>query len=480
VGATLPLLAPGDVDMGVTREIARFVRETSYEDVPPNAVAATKLAILNILGTAVAGARTRIGALHIDLARDMGGGNEQATILGDGGRVSMPAAAYANGNLAFALDWEDTLSYITHPGFITVSSGLAVGENLGSSGRDFLLAVALGYEVMGRMGPAMQPTPERGKQVFGEQYHPFAGAVTAGKLLGLDDEQMDSAFGIAGTYAPVPSAHKYFGVVAETRPMREVKLGWGWMCMAGTLAALSASRGFGGGHGILDGDRGFYVMAGSDRCDVDRMTADLGTRWLVTDVEPKVYPAIARNTPPHLATRALVAEHGFGPDEVERVTVRGMQMSAVADFAPATAVDAQFSLPHAIATALLQETPGPDMFSHERLFDPEVRRLMGRVQLEHDTDADVVYFNEQRLLYSVEVELTDGRRLSREIEFPRDRPRTGWSDICTKFQTLCDGVLTSTQIDRAVELVDGLDRLDDLDALIATLVPANAPSAHCV
>jgi len=460
--------------MGVTREIVRFVGATSYEDLPPDAVAATKLAILNILGTSVAGARTRIGALHIDLATDMGGGKDHATILGDGGRVSMPAAAYANGNLAFALDWEDTLSYITHPGFITVSCGLAVGEHLGSSGRDFLLAVALGYEVLGRMGPAMQPTPERGQQVFGEQYHPFAGAVTAGKLLDLDDEQMDAAFGIAGTYAPVPSAHKYFGVVAETRPMREVKLGWGWMCMAGTLAALSASRGFGGGHGILDGDRGFHVMAGSDRCDVDRMTADLGSRWLVTDVEPKTYPAIARNTPPHLATRALVAEHGFRPDEVERVTVRGMQMSAVADFAPATAVDAQFSLPHAIATALLQESPGPDMFSHERLFDPEIRRLLERVQLEHDTDADALYFNEQRLLYSVEIELADGRRLSREIEFPRDRPPTGWSEICTKFQTLCDGVLTSTQIDRAIELVDGLDRLDNLDDLIATLVPGNA------
>lgn len=458
--------------MGATREIVQFVNTASYEDLPPDAVAATKSAILNILGATVAGASTRIGAMHIDLAKDIGGGNGQATILGDGGRVSVPAAAYANGNLAFALDWEDTLYYITHPGFITVSSGLAIGERLGSSGRDFLLAVTLGYEVLGRMGPAMQPTPERGSKVFGEQYHPFAGAVTAGKLLGLDDDEMDAAFGIAGTYAPVPSAHKYFGVVAETRPMREAKLGWGWMCMAGTLAALSALRGFGGGHGILDGDRGFHAMAGSDRCDVDRMTANLGTRWLVADIEPKVYPAIARNTPPHLATSSLVAEHGIRPNEVERVTVRGMQMSAVADFAPATAVDAQFSLPHAIVTALRQESASPKMFSHERLIDPEVRRLLGRIHLEHDTAADALYFNEQRLVYSVEIELTDGRQFSRDIEFPRDRPEMGWSEICGKFETLCDGALTDAQITRAIELVDGLDQLDDLNALIRSLVPS--------
>ena len=105
-----------------------------------------------------------------------------------------------------------------------MSAGLAVGEPRRASGRDLILAVTLGYEVLGRMGPAMQPTPERGRQVFGEQYHPFAGAVTAGKLLGLDEDQMDSAFGIAGTYAPVPSAHKYFGVVSESRPMREASV----------------------------------------------------------------------------------------------------------------------------------------------------------------------------------------------------------------------------------------------------------------
>ena len=86
--------------------------------------------------------------------------------------------------------------------------------------------------------------------------------MTAGKLYGLDADALDVAFGIAGTYATVPSAYKYFGIVAETRPMREVKLGWGWMSMAGTVAAQSAHRGFRGGHGVLDGEQGFYVMAG--------------------------------------------------------------------------------------------------------------------------------------------------------------------------------------------------------------------------
>lgn len=457
--------------MSVTREIVRFVTGARYGDMPPAAVAATKGAILNILGNCVAGTRTRIGAMHIETAMDMGGGRDQATILGNGARVSVPLAAYANGNLAFALDYEDTLYYITHPGFITVSAGLAVAEQRGRSGQDLLLAICLGYEVLGRMGPAMQPTPERGRQVFGEQYHPFGGAVTAGKLLGLGEEAFDSAFGIAGTYASVPSAYKYFGVVAETRPMREVKLGWGWMSMAGTLAALSAERGFAGGHGVLDGPHGFHVMAGSDRIDLARLTRDLGTRWLVTDTEFKVYPAIARNTPPHVATRALVTEHGIRPEDIARITVRGMQMHLVGDFDPKSAVDAQFSLPYAVATAALRLEPGPGLYDDTRLHDPQLRGLLTRIVLEHDTAADALFFNEQRQKFTVSIELESGRRVERAIEFPREQPRLDWTGLSSKFRNLCDGILPSGQIAEAIERVEGLDREIDIVRLIRTLIP---------
>jgi len=455
--------------MGVTRELLRFVTAATYDDLSPEAIAATKGAILNILGNCVAGNRTRIGKLHIEMAKDMGGGRALATIIGDGTRVSVPLAAYANGNLAFALDYEDTLHYVTHPGFITVSAGLAVGEQVGASGRDLILAVALGYEIVARIGLPMQPTPERGKLVWGEQYHPFAGTVTAGKLLGLDDEQFDVAFGIAGTYATVPSAYKYFGVVAETRPMREVKLGWGWMSMAGTVAAQSAHRGFRGGHGVLDGEQGFYVMAGSDRCDFDRMTRGLGQGWMIVDTEYKIYPSIARNHPPHIAVRGLVEQHNIAPAEIERIVVRGMQMRLVADFNPQSAVDAQFSLPHAIVMAVLREPLGPDMYAEDRLFDPVVRELLQRVELDHDVEADALFFNQQRLRFSVRIDLKSGRSLSREIEFPRDQPRFRWPELEQKFRNLAGTVLPTSQIDRAIEMVAALDQLKDLGALTRVL-----------
>lgn len=455
--------------MGVTRDLAIFVAHAKYADLPRAAVEAAKTSLLNILGNCVAGNRTRIGALHVDTAKDMGAGRPQATIVGDGARVSAPVAAYANGNLGFALDYEDTVRYVTHPGFITVASGLAVGELSHSSGRELILAMALGYEVVARIGLSMQPTPERGRIVFGEQYHPFAAAVTAGKLLDLDEEQLDVAFGIAGTYSSVPSAYKYFGTVAETRPMREVKLGWGWMCMAGTLGALSAQRGFRGGHGILDGERGFHVMAGSDRCDFQRMTAGLGDRWLITDSEYKGFPAIARIIPAYFATMALVLEHRVDPADVARVVVRSGHVPLVNDFNPRSAVDAQFSLPFVTVMALTQDPLGPGMFSDARLFDPLVRHLLGCIELDHDVEAETLFFNEQRLRVSVEITVKSGAVVRRELEFPRDQQRLGALDVERKFETLASSVLSTDQVTRAIRTVRALDELDNLEPLIASV-----------
>ncbi|MGE0314253.1 MAG: MmgE/PrpD family protein [Lautropia sp.] len=456
---------------GVTRELARFVARARWEDLSVEAIDATKRALLNILGCCVAGVDTRIGRLHVGLAKEMGASPAQATILGDGAKVSMPAAAYANGNLAFALDFEDTVEYVTHPGFVTCASGLAIAEPMRASGRDLILAIALGYEVIARVGLSMQPTPERGKLVFGEQYHPFGGMVAAGKLLGLDEAQFDAAFGIAGTYAPVPSAYKYFGVVAETRPMREVKLGWGWMCMGATLAALSAKRGFGGGHGILDGERGFYVMAGSDRCDFERITRGLGEGWRIVDADPKIFPAIARHAAPYTATRELVAQHGIAANDVARVVVRGLQTRLVDDADPRSAVDAQFSLPFAVVMALVDAPLGPEMFADATLFDPTVRALLGRVVVEHDADADVLYFEAQRLRYSVRIESKSGAIFTRDVEFPRDQPHLSQRGLEEKFRTLGGGRLSQAQLSSAIALVARLDELDDLGPLVDTLCP---------
>jgi 2-methylcitrate dehydratase PrpD len=432
-------------------------------------VDAARLACLNIVGTCLGGFQTRIGKLHVELAKELGGGQERATVVGDGTRVSVPAAAYANANLGFALDYEDMLHYVLHPGHATVAAGLALGEDAHAGGRELLAAIVLGYEVGDRIAVAIQPTAERGAQVWGEGYHSFPAAVTAGKLLGLDEEELDVALGIAGIYSSVPSVYKYFGPVAETRPIREVKQGWGWQCLAGVMAALSVRRGFAGGHGILDGEHGYWTMVASDRCDFERLVDGLGERWMTAETEYKIHPSIGVSHPAFWATKGLVEENGIRASDVDEVVVTTLWADLLGDHAPGSAVDAQFSLPYTVAATILGKPLGPGLYLDETLADPALGDLLGRIRLVHDPTADRAFFEEQRILQAVEISLRDGGTVRREIEFPRDKPAYGRPELEAKFEALAGGVLDEAKRVRLREAIDGLAELDDVSRLGALL-----------
>ncbi len=455
----------------VTRRLATFAAAATFDDLPDDLVRTLDLAVLNMLGCCLGGVQTRIGQLHVGIAKEFGAGVEQATVIGDGARISLPFAAYANGNLGFALDYEDMVFAVVHPGFATVGAGLPLAEHRRVSGRDLLAAIAVGYEVSTRIAMSMQPTPERARHVWGQQFHPFAAAATAGRLLGLSAEGMDVAFGVTATYATVPSVYKYFGPVEDTRPMREVKQGWGWVCMAGLMAALSAERGFRGGLGALDGEFGFWSMAGSDRFEPEKVVDGLGEDWLTREVEFKLHPSIGINHPAYVATRDLVAEHAVDPAAVERVTITTPWGNLIGDLAPAGAVDAQFSLPYTVAATIAGVPRTPELYADSQLADPTVERLLACTRIVHDLEADRAFFEEQRIVQGVEIELAGAATISREIEFPRDRPAQGWPEIEAKFHELGRGVLDDERRALVVETVGGLEKLDDVAKLAALLAP---------
>ncbi len=457
------------MDLSLTRQLAEFTGSTTFDDLPEDVVETLKLATLNIIACCLGGSQTRIGRLHVELAKEFGDGSEQAMILGDGARVSLPFAVYANANLAFALDYEDMLFAVAHPGFAAVSSSLALSEGQELSGRDFLAALAVGYEVTARIAMTMQPSQARARRVWGQQFHPFASACSAANILGLTPDEIDVALGITATYATVPSVYKYFGPVRDTRPIREVKQGWGWVAMGGLMAALSAKKGFGGGLGALDGEFGFWSMAGSDRFDPQRAVAGLGSDWLTRELEYKIHPSIGINHPAYWATRRLVDEHDLNPQAIESITITTLWGNLLDDRAPAGAVDGQFSLPYTVATAIDGRALTPELYDETVLRDPTIRRLLDRTRVVHDVAADAAFYDEQRILQEVGVTLADGRVLSRSAEFPRDRPAYGAPQIEAKFHQLAEGVLPKDRRDAVVGTIRELPSVSDVSELVALL-----------
>lgn len=460
--------------LAVTRELATFAAKLRYRDLPSEVVETAKTSILNILAAALGGAQLRLGDVHTKLAQRLGGGAKEATLIGSGVRTSAPAAAYGNGSLAFALDYEDVCQYVIHPGPIVVPAALAIGESERASGRALLTAVVAGYEVGTRIGWAMQPTPVRGAQVWGQQYTPFAACAAVGNLLRLNPTAMDSAFGIAGTYAPVPSAYKYFGIVAETRPMREAKLGWGWMSMAGTMGALSARAGLGGGHGILDGKEGFWIMAGSDRCDFPKMLEGLGERWLIETTDFKLHPSIAWNHPPYVALRRLLDAQELQARQIEKVRVWNVGVTRIDDRAPAGPVDAQFSLPYTVATTLLRLPLTPELYSDRTRRSRAVREMLARVECVPDATMDHDWFMGNTMRTRVEITLTDGRVLTEAVAFPADKPKYGRAEVLAKLQALGSGLLKPERLGAIVERVERLEGLNDVGELARMLVPGGS------
>jgi 2-methylcitrate dehydratase PrpD len=457
--------------MSVTKKLAEYAASGTFNDLPDEVVEHTKVCVLNILGAAIGGIETRVGQMHVNLAKQTGGGIAEATLLGDGTKVSTAMATYANASLAFALDYEDVVCYCIHAGPVTIPAAMAVGELVNANGRDLIIAIERGYEIGTRIGNSMQPSAERGAQVWGQQYTPFAPCIAASHLLGLNADETEVAMGIAGTYATVPSAYKYFGVVEDTRPMREAKLGWGWMALGGTFAAISAKEGFRGGHGILDGNEGFWIMAGSDRCDHDIMVNNIGQTHYILETEFKVHPSIAWNHPVHIGLLKMQSEHNFTADDVDSVRVKGLGAERIADYKPAGEVDAMFSLPYTIATTLLGDELVPAMYSQERISSKDVGEMLGKIKIEADEKAELAWFNEGRMCFDIYIKLKDGRELHENAEFSRDKPDLGKNEIEAKFRQLARQVLSQDKIDKVVDTVNHLEELDHVSSLTNLLVP---------
>jgi 2-methylcitrate dehydratase PrpD len=151
------------------------------------------------------------------------------------------------------------------------------------------------------------------------------------------------------------------------------------------------------------------------------------------------------------------------------VTVKSGHVRLVNDFNPRSEVDAQFSLPFVVVMAITQEPLGPAMYSESRMFDPQVRDLLSRVELIQDDAAEKIFFNEQRLKISVSIALQSGVTVEHDIEYPRDQKPMGWDGVENKFKTLAENMLQKAQIDEAINIVAAIDKEDNLDSLVASV-----------
>src|ERR1700736_597515 len=270
--------------MSLSREFAGFVAGLQYENLPPDVVDRAKGVTLQALSSALIARDMPASrqALALLMQEEEAGGGA-ATVLCHGAKLTKAGAAFVNAEIIFAGGKWDTFRMLTHPGIAILPAAFAAAETTRASGKDFLVAVAAGYEVMERMAAEFIPTVMSRGFHAGPVFGIFGAAVAAAKLQRLDENQMHSAIAQCVNLA----AGNLEGARSGGRSLRE-----GGAVRNALLAVALAKHGIPGGETVLEGEAGFYhsytgnnlgqlrySFTSLNRTDLTEITEDLGRNW---------------------------------------------------------------------------------------------------------------------------------------------------------------------------------------------------------
>lgn len=448
----------------IAEQLGRFVHGLRFEQLSSDAVAATQDAILDLLGCILVGSRQPWTQPVLALTEDHQGGVE-ATVVGSGVRAAALDAAYVNAVAATACELDDFLER-GHPGSVSVPAGLAIAERDRRSGKDLLLAVAVGYEVLGRVGRAVaRPVCARGLSAVGV-VGPLGAAAVSGKLLGLDARKLTQALAIASTHAGGTLAYDHGGGTAKALLAATAT-------RSGMVSAYLAREGLTGPRRSLEGRRGLLrLFAAAETAPENGRDAILGDPmcqrgFRVEQRSVKVAPIVLSSTTAVQALRRLMREHGVVASRVSSIDVwlRPFAAQHAGHVGmPHDVVSAQFSLPFCLA---LQAVTGrlelADLADPERWSDPELRDLAARVTL-HPRPLPP---GEPASSVRMEITLRDGpclETIERERIGSPKRPLSR-TELHQRFRTMAAAAQPPERVEAILELVQRLPELDDAGEL---------------
>lgn len=454
--------------MRVTQQLATFVQQTDYDDLPAAAIARAKQAIIDTVGTTLAGATDPAGDILTRYVTAMGG-VPQATILGKGVRTSAPQAALVNGTMAHALDYDDVnWSMSGHPSVPLLPAILAVGEAHGVTGKALLTAYILGFEVEAKIGRGLNPTHYQLGWHATATLGSLGAAAAVAKLLGLAAEQTAVALGMAASMAG--GLRQNFGTM--TKPFHP-----GHAAMNGVMAATLAQMGFTADPGILEAPFGFArLFTGTGDYHLERITAALGAPYdlLTPGIVVKQYPCCAFAHRAIDGILALVHKHRFTAADVDAIECVLSQLAAdvLIHPRPRTGLEGKFSLEYCLAAAILDQEVGLRQFTDAMVQRPAVHDLVPRVMRHmHPVSAQQAGSNGEELPVIVTVKLRDGRKYTHQVDVPKGHPDHPLSEaeIYAKFRTCASLALSPDRVEQALEALIRLEQLDQITPCVALL-----------
>ena len=453
---------------GTEEKLAKYILDTKFEDLPAEIVDLVKNLILTNLSTTIAGAMAEGCETLADQVKEWGG-KEEATVLIHGGKVPAHNAAFINTFMARALDFDDGIRPGMHTGASAVLAALAASELAGGcEGKKFLTAVAVGAEVADRINlvadyDGFDPTGITSI---------FAATGAAGKILGLDLDQIWHALAIAFN----KSGGSFQSNVEGSLSVRLIQ---GFASQGGVISAELARKGFTGPKSFLEGVYGYFHLYAKDRHDPQAVVGELGERFEVSQTIFKKYPSCVDTFASTHAMLELVKEKDIGPDDIIKVDIRVTPYVFKLVGHPfvigdSPRVNAQFNIRYCVSNVLLRKSPRLEHFEEQSVRDPKIMEMTKKVNVEPDPGLEP----RGETALEMQVFTKDGAVHKKSLDFPPGMPENPLTkeDHLDRFHScisFAGELLPREKIEKMRSLISEIEGVEDIRLLIPLLSREN-------
>lgn len=408
--------------------VTAFIHALSWDDIPSDVQHMAARCVLDLSATLIAGSATELSHIIRQIVAVTYGGDD-STLPFDGRRVSAAGAALAAGMTIDAIDGHDGYRLAKgHAGCNVFPAALAIGEKVNWTGKQFMVALVIGYEIALRAAVALHQTAC--------DYHTsgawgaLGAAALAARALQLDAERTAHTLGIAEYHGP---RSQMMRCIDHPTMLKD---GSGWGSMTGVIAAQLAAEGFSGAPAL--------TVTGSD---LAYLWDDLGTQWRIRDLYFKPYVCCRWSQPAVEAVQSLKDLYNLSPADIDRIDIFTFEAATRLALArPANTEQAQYSLPFPVAATLFDGRLDPAQVTAPRIFDEELLALADCVNMHVDDSLEAQF--PAKALAQVIVKLKDGRRLESDVHGASGDPDNPLSDAALndKFERWCQDYLSPERL----------------------------------
>ena len=448
-------------------KMAQWALDLQFEDIPEKSIWEAKRFLLDSMGCALAAVNNEDMEAMYRFTEKLGG-TPEASVIGREYKTNASNAALMNCLLTRAMDyndiyWEEDPS---HPSDL-IGAALAAGEVNGKSGKEVLEAIIVNYELMLRWCHAAHP----GVREIGWHHASlvqFVSPVVAGKLYDLDLDQMVAAVGISS------SSHFTLGGVVAGHLTNMKNTAAPLASQAGVIAAMIAKENYSGPVEVFEGKEGVFEVIDSVEWRPEWVLKDLGKEFMITKCAYKAFPTEALTHQPISAAMQVCQEQNLAAEDISEVlvetTIRGADiLSDPSKFKPKTKETADHSLPYVVAAAVADGNVLPSSFSDEKLKDPRIWDLLGKIKVVADPEIDAMFPGVKRA--RVTITNNEGQSFTAQVDNAKGSPLNPMSDeeIISKFRANAGAVLSVDQQDKVIDLTWRFDELEEISSYMELL-----------